>query len=104
MICVRGVEQGCGWQGGEGVALKCRWRRLSASQPNLSPLQSLGRLTHQLNHPRPRPFVATASPPPAKQNKKQNDKQLNKNAAHGMIGFNGVRELENRDWLMQVGQ
>jgi hypothetical protein len=28
--------------------------------------------------------------------------QLNKNAAHGMIGFQGVRELENRDWLMQV--
>lgn len=28
--------------------------------------------------------------------------QLNKNAAHGMIGFNGVRELENKDWLMQV--
>ncbi|GBF97646.1 H(+) Cl(-) exchange transporter [Raphidocelis subcapitata] len=28
--------------------------------------------------------------------------QLNKNAAHGMIGFQGVRELENRDWLMQL--
>ena len=28
--------------------------------------------------------------------------QLNANAQHGMIGFNGVRELQNKDWLMQV--
>lgn len=28
--------------------------------------------------------------------------QLNTGAQHGMIGFNGVRELQNRDWLMQV--
>lgn len=27
---------------------------------------------------------------------------LNPGAAHGMIGFNGVRELANKDWLMQV--
>jgi chloride channel 7 len=27
---------------------------------------------------------------------------LNAGAAHGMIGFTGVRELQNKDWLMQV--
>jgi chloride channel 7 len=27
---------------------------------------------------------------------------LNAGAQHGMIGFTGVRELQNRDWLMQV--
>jgi hypothetical protein len=28
--------------------------------------------------------------------------QLNPGAAHGMIGFQGVRELANRDWLAQL--
>jgi hypothetical protein len=28
--------------------------------------------------------------------------QLNPAAGHGMIGFSGVRELANRDWLMQA--
>lgn len=28
--------------------------------------------------------------------------QLNSNAAHGMIGFNGVRELANSDWMAQL--
>lgn len=28
--------------------------------------------------------------------------QLNHNAAHGMIGFTGVTQLENRDWMLQL--
>ena len=43
----------------------------------------------------PRP---TAPPPPAP----RPPSKLNRDADHGMIGFNGVRELENRDWAMQL--